>query len=160
MLEIAQRELPGKPSLLGFDIVTFSAEWPESVTSKRFDAVTSTMAIHHAEDKLQLFQQVYRVLKPGGFFVNGDHVAGAFPTGQYLVGRERALESLGRDGCVEPGRIAEQIQLDERKQRAEGNRCESVAQYGIYLAACGFEDVECLWQDHWLAVLVAHKPAT
>jgi hypothetical protein len=51
------------------------------------------------------------------------------------------------------------MRRDKRKQEAEGNRCEPVARYQTYLSSCGFQDVECLWQDYWLAVLVALKPA-
>jgi hypothetical protein len=51
------------------------------------------------------------------------------------------------------------IRGDEERQRVvEGNRCEPVAQYQNYLVTSGFEDMDCLWRDYWLAVFVARKP--
>jgi ubiquinone/menaquinone biosynthesis C-methylase UbiE len=158
MLEITQQNLPSGDGFLQFDIVDFSAEWSERLNSNGFDAVTSTMAFHHAQDKLRVFQQVFEVLKPSGVFVFGDHMAGTSALGQYLIGRERALERLGREEKREPEQIQAQMQLDEQRQEAEGNRCEPVVQYEAYLSSCGFEEVDCLWRDYWLAVFVARRP--
>jgi SAM-dependent methyltransferase len=116
------------------------------------------MAIHHVQDRASLFKQIFGVLKPGGIFVLGDHVAASSGTGQHLIDRERALERLGREEQAEPERIREAIQFDAQRQKAEGNHCESVAQHVSYLTGCGFEGGECLWQDYWLVVLVARKP--
>jgi tRNA (cmo5U34)-methyltransferase len=158
MLEIARQKLPNQDNSLQFDTIDFTTQWSQGFAVKGFDAVTSTMAIHHAPDKAQLFRQIFSVLKPGCVFVLGDHMAGASPIGQYLIARERALERLGREEGVKPAQIQENILLDDQKQEAEGNRCESVAQYQAYLSACGFKETECLWQDYWLAVLIARKP--
>ncbi len=97
------------------------------------------------------------MLKPEGVFVFADHVAGASACTQHLIARERAWVWLGRDQ-EDPEQVLEAIHLDEERQRLEGNLCESVAQYQHYLAASGFEDIDCLWRDYWLAVFVARKP--
>ena len=49
------------------------------------------------------------------------------------------------------------MSVDAERGRKEGNLCESVAQYQCYLNQSGFEDVECIWRDYWLAVFVARK---
>jgi len=159
MLEIAQNKWPNRDDLLRFDIIDFTTDWAGRFAGRRFDAVASMMAIHHADDKLRLFRQVYRVLQPGGLFVLGDHMASDSSVGQYLVGRERALVALGREAQYDPAQIEGQIKLDEWKQAREGNRCESVGQYLAYLSTTGFAEAECLWRDYWLAVFVAHKKA-
>lgn len=87
-----------------------------------------------------------------------DHMAGASACIEHLIARERALVKLGQEGRDRPERIVELIVRDEERQREEGNRCETVAQYQQYLVASGFEDVDCLWRDYWLAVFVARKP--
>jgi hypothetical protein len=85
-------------------------------------------------------------------------MAGTSACTQYLIARERALIKLGQEGRKSPEQILELICGDEERQRAEGNKCETVAQYQQYLATSGFEDIDCLWRDYWLAVFVARKP--
>ena len=38
-----------------------------------------------------------------------------------------------------------------------GTVCVTVTQYQCYLEKSGFEDVECIWRDYWLAIFVARK---
>jgi SAM-dependent methyltransferase len=123
-----------------------------------FDAVTSAMTVHHVENKRDLFRQVYEVLKPEGVFVLSDHIDSSSPVVHDVIERERALKRLGRDKQVEPEQIQEAIRIDEQRQEVEGNRCESAAEYQEALSLCGFEDIDCLWRDYWLAVFVARKP--
>jgi len=158
MLDIAREKLPHLGDSLRFEIVDFAGEWAGRFASRPFDAVTSTMALHHAPDKGRLFRQVYQVLKPGGVLVLGDHMAGSSELGDYLVGRERVLVVLGRETRPSTERIREQIEMDRKRGQVEGNHCESVPRYLAALTASGFEDVDCLWQDFWLAVLIARKP--
>jgi tRNA (cmo5U34)-methyltransferase len=162
MLDVARAKLSGGDIVLQFEIVDLASEWAgrfaNSFADSAFDAVTSTIAIHHVQDKRRLFAQVMHMLKPGGMFVFGDHVDGGTPLTHYLVGRERALVRLGRKEDATEARIRRAIAIDDRRQAGEGNRCETVAQYLVYLSACGFEDVDCLWRNFWLAAFVARKP--
>jgi ubiquinone/menaquinone biosynthesis C-methylase UbiE len=158
MLEIAQQTLVSEKTLLHFSTLDFTASWTDRFAGTGIDAVTSSMAIHHAEDKRQLFRQVWTVLKPGGAFVFLDHVAGTSGCTQHLIGRERALVRLGRGEEVTEEQIRQVIEIDERVGREEGNRCESVAQYQDHLARSGFQDVDCLYRDYWLAIFVARRP--
>lgn len=158
MLAIAQETLESAHTSLNFLRLDFTTSWSGKFAGIGIDAVTSSMAIHHADDKGQLFQQVFRTLKPKGVFVFADHMAGASPCVQQLIARERALVALGRDGRGNPERVLELIRRDEERQREEGHMCETVARYQGWLAETGFEDVDCLWRDYWLAVFVARKP--
>lgn len=158
MLTIAQQTLPTEPISLQFDQIDFTERWSERFAGRPFDAVTSTMAVHHAENKEQVFRQVCDVLKPNGVFVLGDHMAGGSALGNMLIDRERAFVILGRDDPIEPDQLAAQIRIDQEKSEREGNLCESVAQYQAYLSSSGFEEVDCVWQDYWMAVFVARKP--
>lgn len=158
MLAIARQTLRSARTPLHFVQLDFTTSWSDRFAGIGFDAVTSSMAIHHAHDKLRLFQQVFSTLKPKGVLVFADHMAGASACIQHLIGRERALVKLGRDGEENPERVLELIDGDEQRQREEGNVCETVAQYQHHLAESGFEDVDCLWRDYWLAVFVARKP--
>ena len=158
MLTIARKTLKSKQTLLHFVQLDFTTSWSNRFADTGIDAVVSSMAIHHADEKQQLFQQVFAVLKPRGVFVFADHMAGTSACTQYLITRERALIKLGQEGRKSPEQILELMREDEERQRAEGNMCETVAQYQQYLATSGFEDIDCLWRDYWLAVFVARKP--
>jgi ubiquinone/menaquinone biosynthesis C-methylase UbiE len=158
MLEVARGKLGGTDNSLCFEIVDFAGEWAGRFASRRFDAVTSTMALHHARDKARLFGQICQVLMPGGLLVLGDHMAASSDLGNYLIGRERALVALGPEARTDTERIQELIERDRRRGEVEGNHCESVPRYLAALASSGFVEIDCLWQDYWLAVLIARKP--
>ncbi|MGO9644255.1 MAG: class I SAM-dependent methyltransferase [Candidatus Bathyarchaeia archaeon] len=78
MLSAAKRHLRQSRSQLRFVKADFSSkEWLGAVGGERFDAVVSGYAIHHQPDrrKREIFREVFRLLNPGGVFVNIEHVA-------------------------------------------------------------------------------------
>ncbi|WP_062107417.1 class I SAM-dependent methyltransferase [Bacillus niameyensis] len=160
MLEIAKNQLSVQSTIINFDKLDFTQpSWHERYSKRQISAVTSSMAIHHAEDKKAVFKEIYNVLLPGGAFVFADHMAGISPLIDDLIGMKRArikLDSLGED-IHDEHKIDRFITNDKVKQDAEGNKCESVSQYIQYLIDAGFENVDCLWRDYWLAVFVAKK---
>ncbi len=157
MLAIARETLVPGSTRVRFRRLDFTTAWAEAFAGSDVDAVTSAMALHHAEDKPRLFRQVFAVLKPGGVFVFADHMAGTSAAVQHLIARERALLALGRPARERLEQVQALIRQDEEQQQVEGNRCESVARYERHLAEAGFVDVDCLWRDYWLAVFVARK---
>lgn len=159
MLQIAQQTLEAEQTLLHFIQLDFTTEWPGLFAGIGFDVVTSSMALHHAADKQQLFQQIFAMLKPQGVFVLADHMAGTSDWIEDILFRERALIRLGRENKENYERLHEFMSVDAERGRKEGNLCESVAQYQYYLSESGFEDVDCIWRDYWLAVFVARKPS-
>lgn len=158
MLDVARTKLQGSRAMLQFEVVDLESAWTDAVIDSPYDAVTSTIAIHHVQNKQRLFAQVLRILRPGGVFIFGDHMDGGTPLTHYLVGRERALVRLGREENFTEAEIRKAIEIDDHRQIGEGNRCETVARYVAYLTACGFQDVDCLWRDFWLAAFIARKP--
>lgn len=160
MLDIAKNRLSSQSTIINFDKLDFTQPaWSERYSKRQISAVTSSMAIHHAEDKKAVFKEIYNVLLPGGVFVFADHMAGTSPLIENLIGMKRArikLASLGEDRHDEY-KINRFIKNDKIKQDAEGNKCESVSQYTQYLLESGFVNVDCLWRDYWLAVFVAKK---
>jgi tRNA (cmo5U34)-methyltransferase len=74
------------------------------------DAVVSSMAIHHLEglQKLELFRDIYEMLKPGGSIVIADIVDPAGKQGKLLAAdqwdqlvKERSLELDGKPAAYE-----------------------------------------------------------
>ncbi len=103
----------------------------------RFDAVVSSLAIHHLPDerKRSLYAEVFELLDPGGVFLNLEHVASATP----------ALHAEFLDLFDADDDPSDQLVLVE-------HQCE-------WLREIGFDDVDCLWKWRELALIHARKRA-
>ena len=98
MLALAQQTLEPGHTFLQFAQLDFTTDWKGLFAGIGFDAITSSLALHHADNKQQLFQQIFSTLKPKGVFVLADHMAGLSAYIERLLARERALVRLRRDG--------------------------------------------------------------
>jgi SAM-dependent methyltransferase len=105
----------------------------------RFDAVVSSMAIHHLEHerKRSLYAEVFDLLEPGGTFANFEHVAAP----------SERLHRAFYDAIAEP---LEHADPSDRLLDVE-------TQLG-WLRAIGFEDVDCYWKWLEMALLIGVKP--
>ena len=95
MLDIAKKKLSITSSTLNYSILDFTEKyWHKSYSEHNIRAVTSSMAIHHAENKVSLFKEVFQVLKPGGVFVFADHIAGSSSLIDRVIDNKRAKIKL------------------------------------------------------------------
>ncbi len=104
-----------------------------------FDAVVSSIAIHHLEDdrKRTLYGEIFSLLRPGGVFLNLERVAS--PTGNL---RRRFLSEMGHnpassDPSDRPADLFAQLE---------------------WLRDLGFADVDCYWKWLELALFGGTKP--
>jgi len=106
-----------------------------------FDLVVSSFAIHHLAPVRQraLYAEVFDRLRPGGRFVNAEHVAS--PT-----------EELHQDFLAAMGRTPEQ---DD-----PSNRLVGLEDHLTWLNGCGFVNVDCFWKWRELAVVAGDRPAS
>jgi SAM-dependent methyltransferase len=107
--------------------------------SEPFDVVSSSFAIHHLphERKRSLYVEVWDSLRPGGVFLNLEHVDSPTPRLH-----ERFLQAID----VTP------------EQEDASNKLLDVETQLRWLREIGFTDVDCLWKWRELALLTGTRP--
>ena len=104
-----------------------------------FDVVVSSFAIHHLAPARQraLYGEVFGILRPGGCFVNAEHVAS--PTEALHA---EFLAALGRTPAEDD----------------PSNRLVAVGRHLSWLHRAGFVNCECFWKWRELAVIAGTRP--
>lgn len=146
MLDIAQKRFSSNKNIniIQGDFSTFKGE-------KLYNAVISSLAIHHLEDKtkVELYNTIFSLLKPDGIFINAEQVAGESEYFSRLYDQEwrRKVEnsSLSRE---EIDASYERIKLDKRTP---------VSTQLKWLRNAGFKEVDCLYKYYDFAVLFCRK---
>jgi tRNA (cmo5U34)-methyltransferase len=129
------------------------ADLREALPDGPFDAVVSALAIHHLEhqDNRDLLRRVVESLRPGGAFINAEHVAGATP---WL---EQTYRRLWRAACTAAAAEDEEIASAER--RMEADHSADVATQLAWMRQAGLEDADCFFKQLHFAVLAGWRPA-
>lgn len=140
--------------------------WAESLVGTQVDAVLSTTALHWLpiERLVKLYQQLGQLVRPGGVFLNGDHL--------YFPPHLATLKRLAKAIQVQQEQQAFTVQhqedwehwwqaikgeselsdlLEERQRRFTPRFTENEPTLEIHAAAlreAGFREVDTIWQ-HW-----------
>lgn len=123
-----------------------------------FDIVLSRYAIHHLphERKRSLYADTFDLLRPGGMFINIEHVKS--PNVEYQAAFERMLIE-GIHGLAEDRQTIEEAEFAFRnRQDAETNILAPVEEQCAWLREIGFADVDCSFKAIELAVFGGRKP--
>ncbi len=139
-----------------------SKTWMQSVSDRApFDLVLSGLAIHHLPDdrKRELYQEIFDVLKPGGLFLNLEHVS---PRSEWA---KQAFDDLFVDslwshhqklgGTKTRDAVAEKWY--NRPDKSE-NILAPLEVQCQWLQEIGFGDVDCFFKLFQLALFGGKKP--
>jgi tRNA (cmo5U34)-methyltransferase len=145
MLSRAHERLPAQ------SITTIVGDLREELPAGPFDAVVSALAIHHIEDlaKRDLLARVRDALRPGGVFVNAEHVTG--PT-RWLEGVYR---TMWREACRVAG--AGEDEIAGAEARMEMDRSVDIATQIGWMGAAGLQDCDCFFKHLHFAVLAGWR---
>ncbi|MBD8348903.1 class I SAM-dependent methyltransferase [Dysgonomonas sp. HGC4] len=146
MLDIARKRFLSNKniSIIQSDFTTFKDE-------KQYDAVISSLAIHHLEDKakVELYNTIFTLLKPNGIFINAEQIAGESDYFSRLYDQKWRQKVEASD--LSKDEIAasyERIKLDKRTP---------VSTQIKWLRDSGFKEVDCLYKYYDFAVLYCKK---
>ena len=136
MLDAARERFAGEERI---ELVEHDLTEPLPAALGRFDAVVSSMAIHHLEHerKRSLYAEIFDLLEPGGTFANFEHVAS--PSHRLHLAFYAAI-----DEPLEHEDPSDRL-LDVESQLAR-------------LRQIGFIDVDCYWKWLETALLIGVKP--
>ena len=137
-------------------------DWTQSVSNHApFDLVLSGLAIHHLPDgrKRELYQEIFDLLKPGGLFLNMEHVALPSQWAKQAFD-ELFVDSLWshdqrRGGTRTREEVAEQWY--HRPDKSE-NILAPVELQCQWLGEIGFQDVDCFFKLFGLALFGGKRP--
>ena len=116
------------------------------------DAIVSSLSIHHLEDerKRALLPRILEALRPGGIFVNADHIAGPTPELEERY-QQRWLRDVRALGATEQ-------QIADSLFRQKEDRRTPVAPQLAWLREAGFANVDCWYKHSSFAVMSGVRP--
>ncbi len=157
MIRSAKAKLQKYEKNLAFEIVDYGEiGWIHSVASALpFDVVVSGFSIHHQPDerKRQLYAEIHGLLRPGGLFVNIEHVSSATKWiervwDNYFIDSQFAL-ALKESSAQTRDEIAAEFYYRPDK---EANILAPVELQCEWLREAGYVDVDCYFKVFELAV--------
>jgi tRNA (cmo5U34)-methyltransferase len=163
MLEQAREQLKECAGQLTFASLDYGdPAWVNDMrTYELFDAIVSGYSIHHQPDarKRQVYEEIFSLLSPSGWFVNIEHVSSAAQLNidlfeNHYVSARYAMEM--QNGST---RTFEQIS-EEYKTRSDkaANILAPVELQCDWLREIGYEEVDCYFRIYELAVFAGRKP--
>lgn len=153
LMDISEKMLRmARPIFAGTDQVQYVVgDYTKHAFTSSYDMIISSLSIHHLThaDKKNVFGTVYKMLEPGGLFINADQVQGKTPeTDAYY--RERWLDAIHRSGLSDEAISAS---IERRKVDINAKLDDQL----LWLEEAGFSVVDCMYKYLDFAVFYAQK---
>jgi tRNA (cmo5U34)-methyltransferase len=163
MLEEARGQLKDYAGQLIFENLDYGEpDWVNRMQPHGpFDAIVSGYSIHHQPDdrKREIYTEIFSLLKPGGWFINIEHIAAAAQLtvdlfDNHIIDGRYAIEK-SNGGTKTRQEIADVFM--KRPDRA-ANILLPVEVQCEWLREIGYEEVDCYFRIYELAVFGGRKP--
>ncbi len=126
-----------------------------------FDAVVSGFSIHHQPDarKYEIYQEIFSLLKPGGWFINIEHVASASQTSVDLFEQHYASVRHAMEKQNGGTRTLQEVihEYSTRPDKAANILAPTELQCA-WLREIGYEEVDCYMRIYEAAVFGGRRP--
>jgi ubiquinone/menaquinone biosynthesis C-methylase UbiE len=159
MLDAARKRFADRGSAVEFLNADYGgASWTREVAGAApFDAIVSGYSIHHQPDprKLEIYREIFGLLRPGGIFLNVEHVSSA-SAWVAAVHDELFVDHLHLHHPDQTRR-----EVDEAYYHRPDKAANILAPVGIqcqWLRETGFADVDCYLKIFELAVFGGRRP--
>jgi SAM-dependent methyltransferase len=163
MLDQARQQLKEYSGQLTFmDLDYGDPAWINSIqTQGPFDAIVSGYSIHHQPDarKRPIYEEIFSLLKPGGWFINIEHIAAESQLAvdlfnNHIVEARYAIEQ--KNGGIKTKQEIADIYMNRPDKDA--NILLSVDMQCNWLREIGYEEVDCYFRIYELAVFAGCRP--
>jgi len=164
MLDQAREGLKEYASQLVFANLDYGeSTWVNAVQAESpLDAVVSGYSIHHQPDgrKREVYAEIFSLLKPGGWFVNIEHVSSNAQLSVDLFENHYALMRQAIEQRNGGTRTFEQVLAEYRfRPDKAANILAPVELQCDWLRKIGYEEVDCYFRVYELAVFAGRKPS-
>jgi tRNA (cmo5U34)-methyltransferase len=163
MLQSAQDNLVNWSDNSQFILGDFGEKsWLDLVKNESpFDIIVSGFSIHHQSDikKQEIYQEIYQILKPGGIFLNLEHVASSSQLGETLFD-ELFIDSLYEFHQVQGSQDSQDVIAKKYYNRSDktANILTLVETQCDWLRNIGFVDVDCFMKLFEIALFGGLRP--
>ena len=163
MLQQARQQLKEYESQLAFEDLDYGNPiWTRQMMAYApFDTAVSGYSIHHQPDerKREVYAEIYALLKPGGWFINIEHVSSAAQLNIDLFERHYTSARYAMEKQNGGTRTLQEI-AEEYKHRPDkaANILASTELQCDWLREIGYEEVDCYFRIFELAVFGGRKP--
>jgi tRNA (cmo5U34)-methyltransferase len=163
MLEEAREQLKEYAGQLVFENLDYGEpDWVNRMQPHGpFDAIVSGYSIHHQPDdrKRVIYEEIFSLLKPGGWFINIEHIAAAAQLtidlfDNHIIDGRYAIEKAN-GGTKTRQEIADVFM---KRPDRDANILLPVEVQCDWLREIGYEEVDCYFRVYELAVFGGRKP--
>jgi len=136
--------------------------WPGRVKKYgKFDVIVSGLSIHHQPDgrKKQIYREIFGLLKPGGLFLNLEHVSSPTPWLEKVF-NEMFIDCIYRYHRAAGSKktLAEIANTHYNNPLKDANILSPAEKQCSWLRKIGFKEVDCYLKVFELAIFGGIKP--